>query len=402
MSGRFSSARLARMQRVMSGHVESGKVPGLVTVLSRRGELQVEALGTKTLGGREPMQRDSLFRISSMTKPLTAVAALILLEECRLRLDEPVDRLLPELAQRKVLRRIDSPLDDTVPAQRPITVRDLLTFRMGLGMIWGPPGLYPIQQAIAELGILGFGPPQQSSPHDGDEWLRRLGTLPLMHQPGERWMYNTGSSVLGVLIARASGQPLESFMRERIFEPLGMKDTAFSVPPDKIERLPTQYWPDQQSGAMNIHDGVRDSAWARPPAFADGGAGLVSTADDYLAFATMLLNGGSLGRQRILARPTVELMRSDQLTPAQKAASAWFPGQWDHRGWGLGVSVVTGRDDFSATPGRYGWDGGFGTTWWNDPQEQMVAMLFTQCMVFPLFSAVYLDFWTSAYQAIDD
>ncbi len=213
----------------MAGYVERGDVPGLVTLVSRRGEVHVDAIGATGSRRQSPMRRDTIFRISSMTKPITAVAAMILVEECKLRLDEPVDRLLPELADRTVLKRLDGPLDETVPAHRPITVRDLLTFRMGFGQMMAPPDAYPILQAANEQQI-GMGPPSPATTPAPDEWMRRLGTLPLMHQPGERWMYNTGSDVLGVLIARAAGQPLETFLRERIFAPLGMKDTGFSVP----------------------------------------------------------------------------------------------------------------------------------------------------------------------------
>jgi len=401
-TGGFSRARLGRMHDVMAGYVERGEVPGIVTLLSRRGEVHVDAIGMKALGGSDPIRRDTIFRITSMTKPITAVATMILVEECKLRLDEPVDRLLPELAGRKVLKRLDGPLDDTVPANRPITVRDLLTFRLGLGLIMGPPQAYPILKAIGELEIVGFGPPNQSTPHDPDEWLRRVGTLPLMHQPGEKWMYNTGSYVLGVLIARASGQPLETFFRQRIFEPLGMKDTGFSVPPAKLGRLATAYWPDAKTGALELHDGVEDSQWRRPPAFPDGGAGLVSTIGDYLAFGQMMLDKGRHGRERILSRLSVETMTTDQLTPGQKAASDFFPGFWDSRGWGFGVCVVTRQDDVAAVPGRFGWDGGYGTSWSSDPIENMIAILMTQRVGFPLLSGVYLDFWTSAYQAIDD
>ena len=223
-----SRVRLERMHDLMAGHVQRRAVPGIVTLVSRRGKVHVNAVGAKAMGGEDPIRRDTIFRITSMTKPITAAAAMILVEECKLRLDEPVDRLLPELAHRKVLRRIDGPLEDTVPATRPITLRDLLTFRMGFGLIWGPPDKYPIQKAISELQIVGFGPPNQATPYDPDEWLRRLATLPLMHQPGEKWMYNTGSYVLGVLIARASGQSLQTFLYERIFEPLGMRDTGLA------------------------------------------------------------------------------------------------------------------------------------------------------------------------------
>jgi CubicO group peptidase (beta-lactamase class C family) len=401
-SGGLSKARLGRMHDVMTGYVEHGEVPGIVTLVSRRGEVHVRAIGMKAVGGSHPIRRDTIFRITSMTKPITAAATMILVEECKVRLDEPVDRLLPELAGRKVLKRLDGPLDDTVPANRPVTVRDLLTFRLGFGLIMGPPDMYPIQKAVSELQIVGFGPPNPSTPHEPDEWIRRLATLPLMHQPGEKWMYNTGSYVLGVLIARASGQPLETFFRERIFEPLGMKDTGFSVPAAKLGRLASCYEVNPETGVLELHDGVDDSQWSRPPAFPDAGGGLVSTIDDYLAFGQMMLNNGKHGSERILSRPSVETMTTDQLTPEQKAVSDLVPGFWDNRGWGFGVSMITKRDDVAAVPGRFGWDGGYGTSWCSDPKEDMVAILMTQRLGFPLFSPVYLDFWTSAYQTIDD
>ncbi len=399
--GGLSKARLSRMHEVMAGHVERGDVPGAVMLIQRRGDVQVDTVGAMALEG-EPMRPDTIFRITSMTKPVTAVAAMILVEECVLRLDDPVDGLLPELADRRVLRRLDGPVDDTVPADRPLTLRDLLTFRMGFGLVMGPPDRYPIVQAVEELGIRGVGPPSPGIELDPDEWIRRLGTLPLMHQPGETWMYNTGSCVLGVLIARAAGQPFEAFLRERIFDPLGMIDTGFHVPEDKLDRLATSYAVDAETGGLRLLDPVEGGQWAQPPAFPDGAAGLVSTVDDYLLFGEMMLNRGRCGGERILSRPAVELMTSDQLTPAQKAGAGFLPGYWDNRGWGFGVSVVTGRDDLSASPGRFGWDGGFGTSWFTDPAEDMVAILMTQRAEFPLMNPVYLDFWTSVYQAIDD
>jgi len=401
-AGGFATARLGRMHDIMAGHVERGTVPGLVMLVSRRGEEHADAIGMKAFDGGEPMRRDTIFRIASMTKPITAAAAMILMEECKLRLDEPVDRLLPELANRRVLKSLEGALDDTVPARRPITLRDLLTFRLGLGMIVGPPDRYPILKAIADLGIVGFGPPQQSTPHDPDEWLRRLATLPLMYQPGERWLYNTGSYVLGVLIARAAGQHFESFLHERIFAPLGMHDTSFSVPTEKLDRLATSYWPDGDTGALRLNDGVADSQWRRRPAFPDGGAGLVSTIDDYAAFGSMLLNKGTHERARILSRPSVDLMTTDHLTREQKALSGLILDPAGHRGWGFGMAVVTGRDQIWATPGRFGWDGGYGTSWASDPKEDLVAILMTQRAGLPSLSPVYLDFWNSVYQAIDD
>jgi len=401
-TGGFSTARLGRMHDVMARHVDRGEAPGLITALSRRGETQVDVIGTKTVGAEDPMRRDTIFRIASMTKPVIAVATMILVEECVLRLDDPVDRLLPELADRRVLSRVDGPLEDTVPAVRPITLRDLLTFRLGFGLLTAPEDTAPVARAAQELGIW-VGMPDPSGVPEPDEWMRRLGSLPLMHQPGERWLYHTGSQVLSVLIARATGRPLEDFLRERIFEPLGMADTGFHVPREKLGRLATSYLPDAATGKLERYDGAEDSRWAAPPAFPDGGGGLVSTVDDFLAFGRMMLDRGrSVDGGRVLSRPSVELMTTDQLTPAQKAVSGLLPGAWDNLGWGFGVSVVTGRDGVAAVPGKFGWDGGFGTSWASDPAEEMVAVLLTQRAQFPLFSPLYLDFWTLAYQAIDD
>ncbi len=396
----LSRARLGRMHDVMAGYVERGEVPGLVTLVSRRGEVHVDAIGTRAIEDPAPMRRDTIFRISSMTKPITAAATMILVEECKLRLDEPVERWLPELAERRVLKRLDGPLDETAPAKRPITVRDLLTFRMGFGQMMAPPDAYPILSAANEQRI-GMGPPSPSSMPAPDEWMRRLGTLPLMHQPGETWMYNTGSDVLGVLLARASGQPLETFLRQRLFEPLGMKDTGFSVPAASLDRLATSYWTDPTSGKLTVYDEARGGQWSHPPAFPSGAGGLVSTIDDYLAFGQMMLSQGKHGNERILSRLSVELMTTDQLTPEQKAASSLISGFLDGLGWGFGVSVVTKRDDIAAVPGRYGWDGGLGTSWYSDPREDMVIILMTQCAwTSPSPPNVY--FWTLAYQAIDD
>ncbi|MGA7945895.1 MAG: serine hydrolase domain-containing protein, partial [Candidatus Sulfotelmatobacter sp.] len=275
------------------------------------------------------------------------------------------------------------------------------TFRMGLGIIISPDAT-PIQKAMSELR-LGQGAPNPATIPAPDEWIRRLGTLPLMCQPGEKWLYNMGSDVLGVLIARATGQPFETLLRERIFEPLGMKDTGFSVPPANIDRLATSYRPNFQTGVLEVHDESAGGQWSRPPAFPSGGAGLVSTIDDYLAFGLMLLNHGNHGSERILSRPSVETMTTDQLTPEQKAVSGLVPGYFDGHGWGLGVSVVTRRVDVAGSVGKFGWDGGLGTSWYSDPNEDMVGILMTQrAWTSPSPPNVCLDFWTSAYQAIDD
>ncbi len=235
--------------------------------------------------------------------------------------------------------------------------------------------------------------------------MRGLGELPLMYQPGERWLYNTGADVLGVLVARASGQSFEGFLRERIFEPLGMTDTGFHVPADQLHRLPTSYATNPATGTLEGYD-PPDGVWSRSPAFPSGAGGLVSTASDYVRFARMLLDGGRApDGPRVLSRPSVAAMTTDQLTPAQKAVSNMLPDVpfWDDHGWGFGVAVVTQRSGPTETPGKYGWDGGMGTTWSNDPGEDLVTILLTQAMwASPVPPAVARAFQATAYAAIDD
>jgi len=394
----LSAARLGRLRGVLSRHVESGDMPGLVALLARRGEVHVEAIGTTEAGGSEPMRRDTIFRIASVTKQIAAATAMTLVEECRLRLDDPVDDLLPELADRQVLTRIGAPLDDTVPAHRQITVRDLLTFVWGLGAIMAPPGQYPIQRALEEAGL----EPAPGNPLIGpDEWMKRMGKLPLAYQPGDKWLYHTGSDVLGVLMARATGQPLAEVLADRMLRPLGMADTGFHVPQVSHYRLAAAYCPDPETGALVLSDDPRSSRWGTPPAFPAAGGGLVSTADDLLAFCTMMLNKGRYGTDRILSRPSVELMTTDLITEQQKAENTIFFG--GNSGWGLGFQVFTRRTSLPSTPGRFGWTGGTGTSVYTDPAEELIGILLTQReMTSPAPPNVFRDFWTCAYQAIDD
>lgn len=403
--GGLSKKGLGRLHDVLARQVDGGSVPGLVALVARRGAVHVEALGSLAApgaagGGGGPVQRDSIFRVSSMTKPVTAVAALTMVEECLVRLDDPVDDLLPELADRRVLARPDGPLDDTVPAHRSITLRDLLTFTLGYGIVLAPPGAYPIQDAL--LRARAYGPPDPVAMPPPDEWLRGVGALPLVHQPGEQWLYNTGSEVLGVLLARATGRALLTVLRERVLDPLGMADTGFHVPAGSLARLTTHYAPDPATGRPHVLD-PSDGAWSRPPAFPSAASGLVSTVDDFLAFGRMLLDGGRHPGGRVLARPTVRAMVSDQLTPAQRAASRWMPGFFENNGWGFGVSVVTRRSSGTAGPGAFGWDGGLGSSWLCDPAEDLVGVLLTSsAWTSPVPPPVCADFWTAAYQAIDD
>jgi CubicO group peptidase (beta-lactamase class C family) len=398
--GGLSGDGLVRMHEALAGHVERGEVPGLVSLVHHRGETHVDAIGTKALDAAEPVERDSIFRIASLTKAVTAVAALLLVEEQELHLDEPIGRLLPELADRQVLRSIDSPVDDTVPAARPITVVDVLTNRLGWGTPMVPPDTYPIQQAMTRAR-LGQGPPNPEVVVEPGEWIRRLGELPLMHQPGARWMYHTGSDVTGVLVARASGQPFDVFVRERIFEPLGMVDTAFAVPAEKVHRLPTSYWTSPETGKIDVYDEAAGGQWSHPPAFPSGGGGLVSTVDDYLAFAQMLMHRGEHGGTQILSPSSVELMTRDHITAEQKAASPFAPGFWETNGWGCGVAVATAGTDL-APVGSYGWTGGLGTVWRNDPDRELTLLLFTQrAMESPDLPPVFGDFLAGAYAALN-
>jgi CubicO group peptidase (beta-lactamase class C family) len=394
-AGGFSSKRLARVRDLLERQVDTGFAPGMVAVLARHGEVHIEATGNlayEGAGASTPMARDTICRIASMTKPIVAACAMTLVEDCTLRLDDPVDDLLPELAGMAVLADPNGPLEDTVPAKRPITLRDLLTFTLGTGMVPAEPGTVPIADALDALDREDPEPPP-------DEWIRRLGALPLVHQPGERWMYETAANVTVVLVARATGKSFGDALRERICEPLGMKDTAFSVGGQSISRLATAYRRDDPTVVSDGPDGY----WSRPPAFESGGGGLVSTADDYLAFASALLAGGTYQGERVLSRPSVTLMTSDHLAPAQKAVSGFRPGYFDTMGWGFGMSVRTHRTGLGPSIGSYGWSGLYGTAWYNDPAEDMATIFIMQRahagdQTLPMWS----DLWTAVYQAIDD
>jgi CubicO group peptidase (beta-lactamase class C family) len=356
---------IERLHAAAAQHVGDTKVPGLVALVASGEQVHVEALGRLRVDGA-PLARDSIFRIASTTKPITAAATLAVAEEGLIELHHPVDRLLPELADRRVLKRMDGPLDDTVPANRAITVRELLTFTFGFGLVTDmflAKERWPIVRAAEDelhLSTIG-GPPRPEVQPDPDAWIAGLGSLPLLAQPGERWMYNTGASVLGVLLARATREPFPDVLRTRVFEPLGMRHTAFWTP--HTERLATAYRPTEDG--LVIWD-EPDGAWSRRPRFPDGAAGLVSTADDLLAFARMLLRGGA----PLLGEEVVRAMTSDQLTDAQKRAGGLGPGFFDGRSWGYCQAVY---DD-----GSFGWDGGFGSSWRVDPARELVVIVLTQ------------------------
>jgi CubicO group peptidase (beta-lactamase class C family) len=352
-----------KLDDIIEAAVARGDAPGVVAAVGRGDEGYVTAAGVMAAGG-PPMRPDTLFRIASITKPVTAALVLSLAEDGLLGLEEPVDRLLPELADRRVLRRPDGPLTDTIRAERAVTTRDLLTFTWGFGMqgaMFMAPEPWPIVSAVAERELSSFGPPRPDTTPEPDTFMARLGELPLLAQPGERWLYSAGSQVLGVLAARAAGAPLEDVMRERVLAPLGMDDTAFYA--NDTSRLATAY--ERRDGELAVSD-PPDGQWSRPPRFPDGAGGLVSTAEDLLRFGRMLLLPGG---NPVLTAGTVAEMTRDQLTPAQRAR-VWpgfsFLGD---RGWGYGVSV---------TEWGYSWEGGSGTSWSNIPDQDLTVVVLTQ------------------------
>jgi CubicO group peptidase (beta-lactamase class C family) len=368
-----------RVMSAIAAEVRAGRVPGAIVGVRHRGETTVEATGTTGPGRTDPLRTDSVLRISSNTKPVVAALALALAQDGVLALGDPVERFVPELADRRVLRRLDAPLDDTVPADRPMTVEDLLTMRMGFGFVF--EGDCPALTRATELG-LGFGPPDPGGPPDPDEWVARFATLPLLEQPGTVWRYELSFAVLGVLLARAAGRPLDVLLAERLLDPLAMTGTGFVADP---ARLVPAYA--RQQGDLALFDGVADSRWLASPAFPDGRGGLVSTADDLLRFAGMLLDDGA----GLLSPASVAAMTTDHLTPDQRAhpAAAFL----DSGGWGYGVGV-------GETPAgrRYGWAGGLGTLWYSWPDHDLAAVLLTQ--VTPPQGPVYEAFTESIERAL--
>ena len=387
----LSADGLARFNAAAAAHVGDETVPGLVALVARGDQVHAEALGSLSVGG-PAVEHDSLFRIASTTKPVTGAATLALVREGLLDLDEPAGRLLPELAGPRVLRRMDGPLGDTVPARRPITVRDLLTFTFGFGLtteMFAAERPWPVVAAADALHLSTIGPPNPAEQPGPDTWIAGLGSLPLLAQPGERWFYNTGASVLGVLLERAAGQPFADVLRTRLFEPLGMRDTGFWTP--HTGRLASAYR-SAPGGGLEVWD-KPDGLWSRPRAFSDGAAGLVSTAGDLLAFSRMLLRGGD----PVLPPDLVAEMTRDQLTAAQKAAGGLGPDFFTDVSWGFCTSVVTA----GPRAGAFGWAGGFGTTWLADPGRDLTVIVLTQRMFdSPGPPAVHDALQAAAYEAL--
>ncbi|MFD4798452.1 serine hydrolase domain-containing protein [Streptomyces anulatus] len=379
------------LHELLDAHIAEGSMPGAVALVSRGGRTEVASAGTAGLAGSAPMRRDSLFRIASITKPIVAAAAMTLVEDGLIAPADPVAAWLPELAAPLVVRTPQSPVDDVVSAVRPITLLDLLTFRAGYGF----PSDFSLPAVAPLFAELKQGPPQPQAVPAPDAWMAALSRIPLLHQPGDGWLYNTCSDILGVLVARVADRPLPAYLAERLFEPLGMTDTGFAVEPTALDRFTSYYRAGADSGDDPVLVDAPDGQWSSPPAFPSGAGGLVSTVDDWAAFGRMLLAGGldDDGR-RVLDAESVRQMITDHLTPGQRAASGLFT---EGQGWGFGGAV----DVEIAAPwnvlGRYGWVGGTGTTAHIVPSTGAVAVLLTQMeMSGPAAPQVMRDFWTYA------
>jgi CubicO group peptidase (beta-lactamase class C family) len=390
----------------MQQFVETGDVAGCVTLVWRHGEIaRVDMLGHSDGETRTPMTRGTLFRVASMTKPVTSLAALMLVEEGRIALDDPVSRWLPELANPKVLTDPVASLDRTEPARAPITLLDLLTHRAGFAYHFSAFG------ALADAYGNVFNGVEASV--DPGTWLQRVADLPLMFQPGTRWHYGISTDVLGALIQRISGVSLEAFFRTRIFEPLGMNDTGFVVPLEKLGRLSVAYAVDPVTQQRVVEDHPASSRFAKPERFQSGGGGLVSTADDYLRFARLLLGRGRMQGNaderargpRLLSHRSVDLMRTNFLSRDQRRIPAFGQIVWAGQGFGLGLAIVDDpaqqRTLGYRSTGSFGWPGALGTSWFADPVENMIGiMLIQRRSVEPFPMAAVFE--RHLYDAIDD
>lgn len=344
---------------VLDKAIADGSVPGAVAAVTAPGRDPVIYVAGDD-GDGSPLTRDTIMRIASISKPIVAAAALSMLDSGDVALGDPIVRWLPELANRPVLRVDDAQLDDTVPAEREITVEDVLTFRCGDGMLPRFPMDAPIQLAYADAQLGSDGPPGRYAPPPPDEWIRRLAALPMVAQPGTRWLYQLPSDLLGVLLSRIAGTALPELLAERIFGPAGMVDTAFFVPAGKLDRF-VPLWTRGGEG-LEVFDPI-DGMWSSPPEFPLSSSGLVSTIDDLVRFTDALRDG------QLISAASLEAMTTDHLTAGQREdAAVYLSGA----GWGYGQCVES--------TGYYGWDGGLGTGWRTDPQTGVADVLLTQVM----------------------
>jgi CubicO group peptidase (beta-lactamase class C family) len=376
MDDSLSPENIARIGAPGRLAVAAGDIPGVVCLVWQGGKLlQIEAAGLRDIEKKLPVQRDTIFRIASMSKPVTSVAALILMERGVMRLEDPISKWAPEFAQMSVLRRPESSLEDTYPAPRAITIEDLMTHRSGLAYAFTAKG--SLAQALeARFGL------KLESWRSSDEWMSVLASLPLSYAPGERFNYSHSTDVLGFIVGRAAGSSLREALQELLFAPLGMVDTDFWIPPEKRDRAAVLYGTSAPGTftPMPLPGFLDDS----PPVITAGGQGLVSTADDYLTFARMLLEGGQVDGKRVLSQESIRLLTTDRLTPAQRRDIQFGIPFFMAQGFGLGVSVVDDPEKNAwmgmGSRGSFGWPGLFGGWWQVDPQRQTVMLWLQQTM----------------------
>ena len=380
----LSSARLARLGAVIAGEIERGRVPGAVALVARRGRVgYFESFGQRDAAAGAPMAKDAIFRIYSMTKPITSVAAMMLWEDGRFLLSDPIAKYLPDLAALDVAVERDGVLE-RVPALRAVTIQDLLRHTSGLTYEFRGSG--PVHRMYRSAKV-------DSRAQSNAGQVAALGRLPLLHQPGTRWEYGRSTDVIGRLVEVLSGQTLGEFFERHILAPLGMVDTAFHLPERHHSRLAEAFGRDPDSGVAVQLLEVRD-----PPGFESGGGGLVSTAADYARFLQMLLNGGTLEGRRLLSRKTIEFMTADHLGPITGAPDLLIPGH----GFGLGFAVrlQAGIAHVPGSIGQYFWGGLAGTTFWVDPAEQLFALLLIQAPgLRDYYRTLFRDL---VYSALDD
>ena len=369
----FDAAALAAAPDVLKGVIDSGDLSGAITLIWRGGEVaQISVQGKANLETGRDMTRDTLFRIASMSKPVTTVAALMLMEEGRLKLDDPITKWAPEFANMQVLKDAAGPVDQTTAAARDITIEDLMTHRSGLAYAFTSTGpiAYAHQKALGD--VLNSGMTE-------DAWMAALGSLPLSYQPGAQFHYSHATDVLGFIVGRIGGSGFRQFLFDRIFGPLGMVDTDFYIPTEKRDRAAVVYQMNKDETALEV---VNFTAYLAPPAFCGGGGGLISTADDYLKFARMMLGRGQVEGVRLLQGETVDLMAANRLTDAQRAIPFMGMPFWMGQGFGLGLSVITDTAQHAwmgaGNNGAYGWPGAFGTWWQADPAQDMVMIYLIQ------------------------
>lgn len=382
-----------RLKNAVRGSLEGEQLALAAAVLSADGT-ELAICGRHSAAGRALDQGD-IFRIASLTKIMTGISAMMLVEDGVLTLDDPITDYLPELAARAVLRTVSSPLDDTVPAKRNITLRDLLTNRCGLGALMHWPPNEPIQKAMIERGL---SPDFALFDGSAESFVARIAELPLAAQPGEAFLYHTGFELAGILIERASGTTLEGFMRERLFGPLDMADTAFSVAPEKLDRL-TALYASAPSGEGLVPVTASWARFDRHPSFESGAAGLASTIEDMLRFAEFLLGAGVFQGKRLLSTACMNEVMTDQLTREQREAQPAIGILGQSSGWGLGGAVDYGGGPMGLAAGAYGWTGAYGTSLYVDRKAGLAGVLLTNRMMdSPEPPSVFSDFWSEAYR----